>query len=305
MKNIVIKPNDEIALTCPGSRCDSQHQVIQTAEYLTQKYQLRSCYQKETFEPHPAKTRAEILCQYLFDPNIRLIWMLRGGEGSADLIPMLHEKQNAIKKLPPKLIMGFSDITALLLYFSQHYNWPVIHGFNARQLALQTISPLSEKLTFDFLFNGKCDLTLPLEPLNAAAEKNQQLTGFITGGNLSLINISVQDTWEIQTKDKLLFLEDVNEKPHAVLRTLKYFDRVGLFKNIQAVILGQFICAENQNKVMQRTLKKWSQTVDKPIWRTSHIGHGKDNAPIPFYRKCHLDATDTNQAALYIGCSFS
>ena len=75
--------------------------------------------------------------------------MLRGGEGSADLIPMLHEKQNAIKKLPPKLIMGFSDITALLLYFSQHYNWPVIHGFNARQLALQTISPLSEKLTFN------------------------------------------------------------------------------------------------------------------------------------------------------------
>lgn len=288
-----IKSNDEIALICPACRCDDKNEVIQTAEYLDKKYYLKAVYQKETYQVCPKKIRAEIFFSYLFNPAIKLMWALRGGEGSADLIPFIDKQRDQIKQLEPKLLMGFSDITALLLYFSQQYNWPVIHGFNARQLALKTIAPESEKSTFDLLFNLSPNLSLPLESLNTAAKEKQVVQGYLTGGNLSLINISIRDIWEIQTKNKILFLEDINERPHAVLRTLKYFTRIGLLKNTRGIILGQFMNPNSQDKsinlTMHRSLQKWASSIEIPVWRTLHISHGINNSPIPFYRPVRLN----------------
>ena len=288
---VCIQPNDTIALACPASQCDNENQVLQTKAYLRKNYHLNACYHKETYQACSKKIRADIFCDYLFNPDIKLIWALRGGEGSADLIPLIHQQQHKIQQLNPKLLMGFSDITALLLYFSQQYNWPVIHGFNARQLALKTIAPKSEKLTFDLLFNLDKNYSLELESFNAVAEKIQSFEHLLIGGNLSLINISIHDIWEIQANNKILFLEDVHEKPHAVLRTLKYFTRIGLFKFVKGIILGQFMNPRLEKSVdltMQFALKEWAKAMNRPVWHTLQISHGRNNIPIPFNRPMHL-----------------
>jgi muramoyltetrapeptide carboxypeptidase len=281
-----IQPGDTIALICPGSRCDDQHQVDATAHYLQTHYALKTVYREETYRKVLPADRADILLQYLVDPHIKALWALRGGEGTADLIPILHEKNELISTLTPKILLGFSDITALLLYFSQVYHWPVIHTFNARQFILNTISQPSKNAVFDLIFNQNLTVQIPIKPLNHAAKHKKIITGFAVGGNLTLINISIKETWEIQTENKLLFLEDVNEKPHAVIRTLKYFHRIGIFNKIHALILGQFILKKHEKALqpaMTRDLTKWSQTLDTPVLMTHEISHGKNNLPIPFY----------------------
>ena len=78
--------------------------------------------------------------------------------------------------------------------------------------------------------------------MNEQAKENKIIEAELTGGNLSVIHISIKDVWEIDTANKIIFLKDCGEKAHKIIRTLKYFSRIGLFYAVKAVIFGDFTC---------------------------------------------------------------
>lgn len=293
-----LKPNDKIALTCPGSVCLSAEHPVLAKQYMQAHYQLDAIFNRETTQKTTAKERADILLSYLIDEDIKLIAALRGGEGSADLIPYLHKQQALIKQLKPKPLLGLSDITALLIYFYQHYQWPVIHGPSPSQFALNRVDKQTEILTMDLLFGKPQVVSLDLlTPLNAQASETQTIEAYVTGGNLSLINISIGDIWEIDTCDKIVFIEDVNEKSHEIIRALKYFSRIGLFDKVKAVILGDFNsdpigCTEDIQKInhqnISNTLYSFAAHHDFPVLHTKQIGHGKTNLPLLYNAQYRL-----------------
>ena len=75
-----------------------------------------NCWHKST-----AQQRAARLVEYLLNPDVDIIWSLRGGEGSADLLPFLEAHKGQISVPITKKMLGFSDFTVLLNYFSQKF----------------------------------------------------------------------------------------------------------------------------------------------------------------------------------------
>ncbi|MFI4937956.1 MAG: LD-carboxypeptidase [Candidatus Berkiellales bacterium] len=302
-----LKPNDHVALVCTGSICrhPSHPQIAQ--DYLKEHYQLYSTFDDDTTQSLPPHRRAEIFLKYLFDDNIRLITALRGGEGTADILPYIHQHHDRIKSLRPKVLLGYSDFTALLVYFSKYYRWPVIHGPSPLQFALDSIDKGSRQSTIDLLFKNQLTSGLDLTPLNESARQNQIIEAELTGGNVSIIQISIKDIWEIETKNKIVFLEDCSEKAHKIIRTLKYFSRIGLFDQIKAVIFGDFTCwaigceqkeqTENQQAIL-KTLSSFGEHHDFPVLYSSQFGHGKTNYPLCYSKIYRLQLGDNAQLDL-------
>lgn len=296
--NIPLKANDKIAFVCPGSICRQINHPQITRDYLNQHYQLQAVFGAETTQSLAPAQRAEILLSYLFDDNIKLIAQLRGGEGTADILPYLHLHYEKIKLLKPKFLLGFSDFTALLIYFNKYYRWPALHGPSPLEFALNIANETSQRSTMDILFGNKPISPLDaLIPLNDLAREERVIEAELTGGNLSVIQVSIKDLWEIDTANKIIFLEDCAEKSHKIIRTLKYFSRIGLFDTAKAVIFGDFTCtpigcqkeeqAHNQQAIL-KTLSSFAAHHAIPVLYTPKFGHGKVNMPLLYATKYHL-----------------
>jgi muramoyltetrapeptide carboxypeptidase len=289
IKNLFLKPNDKVGLVCTGSTCLQPDHPYITQDFLFNQYRLNAIFKNDTTQTLSPEERAHIFLDYLWDSDIKLIAGIRGGEGTADIIPYVHSYSEKIKLLPPKFILGYSDITALLLYFSKYYHWPVIHGSTPLQFALNKVDKITEESTMNILF-GNIDKknSILLTPLNDLAKHHEIIQAEMTGGCLSLIDISIKDIWEIETDNKILFFEDVNEKAHKIIRSLKYFSRIGLFKSVKAIIFGDFnsepigceTSEQEQNKQnIIKVLKEFASNQRFPVLQTNDFGHGKTNLP--------------------------
>jgi muramoyltetrapeptide carboxypeptidase len=284
----IISP--KIALVRTGSACKHQDDLEHTRIWLAERYHLHADYHPDTQAWLSPAQRAEICLNYLLNDDYSVLWLFRGGEGTADILPFLHAEQDRIKQAKPKLLMGFSDFTALGNYFNQVYAWPVIHGPNAVQTARERIDDDSIHATMPFIFDLDAPLMLTeLQAINEPAHASTEIAGKLCGGNLSVLAISFKDIWEIQTANKILIIEDVDERPHKIARTLNYFQRIGVFKEVRALILGDFIYhREEEQHAIMRTLQRFASTCDFPVLHTIEFGHGKRNMPLPFYREAQL-----------------
>ncbi len=232
-----------------------------------------------------------------------IIWALRGGYGCARLF-------DELKKLPipdpkyKKIVIGFSDITALHLFLSQTWGWTCIHGSGFSQLLdakqdpqnflkiAEMILRIEEQedklisknnnnnniLNYSALFDD-------IKPMNDLASSDL-LHGLLTGGNLTLLENSIGTHWQIQTAGKVLLLEEVGEKGYRVDRSLYHLYQAGLFHDVKAIILGQFSAPENntpEEKVidiaLQRFANEMSIKMQIPVYKTNQFGHGDVNYP--------------------------
>jgi muramoyltetrapeptide carboxypeptidase len=130
-----------------------------------------------------------------------------------------------------------------------------------------------------------------LRPLNDLARTAQVIEAELTGGCLSLIDISIKDIWEIDTTNRMIFLEDVSEKAHKIIRSLKYFSRIGLFQSVKAVIFGDFNCEpigynkadqEHNHQEISNVLENFALHHPFPVLQTNDFGHGKINLPLVY-----------------------
>ena len=280
-----------IAIVAPASISDAKT-TQRALAHIQDRYRCRVLWGEDLFHRPEPKARATLFLQYALDDSIDVILALRGGEGSADIIPFLNQSRDALKAAKPKLICGMSDITALLFYFHQ-LGWPVCHSPVATQFAAEPAPGTLESL--DAVLTGHA-VEVPLTPLNGQAKSITSLTAPIMGGNLTLLNISIGDCWEADFTGHIVFIEDWQEKGYAVNRTLKYLKRIGQFKAIKGLILGDFkagtICTDPKRNAEQiayldHCVTQFAAQCPFPVFQTDWIGHGKQNKAIQF-GSCHL-----------------
>src|SRR3990167_7343773 len=129
----------------------------------------------------------------------------------------------------------------MLVYFKERFGWPTLHGIGARQLPKKMVSEKTEQVTLRWLCDPTYTIQLnSLKALNTLAYAPTTLKAEVIGGNLTLLDISIQDRWQCNPKGKIVLLEEVNEEPYRVARTLKYLQRIGFFTEVKAVILAGF-----------------------------------------------------------------
>lgn len=285
----------KLALICPGSRCLPHETKKVEATLSEQGYAFVSGEDCHTWLP--PKARAELILSYLSDASIQCLWILRGGEGAADVIPYLHLHQAKLKNLPPKMLLGFSDFTPFLLYFAQTYGWQTVHGMAALQLVKAHLTKDSIAQTLAVIEGKRQYVIDNLNPLNDQANTNPHIEATCTGGTLSLLNISVGDVWQLDANDKILCIEDVNEKGYQIDRTLKYLQRVGCLSGVRAIVFGDFTCQPigrnpeiqlEQQAYIFKCLERFAASCDFPVWYTAQFGHGPIHYPIIFNRKTLL-----------------
>jgi muramoyltetrapeptide carboxypeptidase len=242
--------------------------------------------------------RFQQLKDALFSTDSQAIWCLRGGYGCTRLIPSLL-KLSVPEKC--KLFIGFSDITALHLFLQQKWHWQTLHGPSLNQVTRFLIEQENINELKKIIFGQISELIYLVEPYVNYSNTLNFIKAFLTGGSLSLIQASLGTDWQIETKNKILFLEDVNEVAYRIDRMLQHLQQAGILSHVKAILLGDFTFStkrEEEEKI-QKVLERFANEQNFPVLRCSGIGHGKKNRSLPFGTPTLLDLNN-NQLTIKI-----
>lgn len=190
-------------------------------------------FSKQYYLAGSDQRRFQELKKALTHKNVKAVFFARGGYGAMRLLPELARLASA---LTPKIILGYSDVTALLLYFQRYHAWTTFYGpVVAKDLSQQThhltLASLYQSITNTHALDKmQFDDVLTLKAGNAE--------GIMVGGCLSLIVALLGTPYEIDTQDKILFLEDTKEKPYQIDRMLMHLKLAGKFDKCRGIIFG-------------------------------------------------------------------
>lgn len=178
--------------------------------------------------------RASDIMMLFADDGIDAILCMRGGYGSNRLIPYFEAANFSFANFP-KPFIGYSDITYLHLYFNQHHHLLTYHGPMVKELLKDNDLTLS---SFKATVSGKNAFILNNIPFYKNVPK--LASGVLVGGNLTMVCTSLGTGCEIDTTDKILFLEEVDEPLYSVDRLLMHLFNAGKLQNLNGIILGDF-----------------------------------------------------------------
>ncbi len=259
-------PRGNIEVIAPGSDCER--------DFLKNLPVKSSSYYEND------KERAQSVKDALLSSDNDIIWALRGGYGTANVVEILYKDEEFLSKIKENkkrpVVIGYCDITALHLFLSQELAWQTIHG-----PVFKEITDNNKKSSFDAiinLLNGIKEIKfIGITAINRAAATSDTIVGKLTGGNMSIIQTSIGTKWQIETRDKILFLEDCNEKPYQIARILNHFKAAGILDRVKAIIIGNLCDSSNY---MSNTIKDFADTISTPIYSLDVFGHGIYNYPM-------------------------
>jgi len=227
--------------------------------------------------------RAKDINDMFEDKSIKGIFAIRGGYGASRLLDMLD--YNMIKK-NPKVFAGYSDVTALHSVFNERCKFITFHTPMA--------STEFYKGTDDYTMNYFKKNIFSDEPLGILKNPDGQeiktlvpgkAKGKLVGGNLSLVVSSMGTPYELDTKGKILFLEDVDEYPYKIDRMLLQLKQCGKFKDAAGIILGAWTdCKANEGDnslTLMEVFEELIKTENKPTIYNLACGHCMPTMSIP------------------------
>lgn len=275
-----LKAGDSVDIIAPAARCSAEQ--LTALLTLLDSWQLKCIIADDIFgtDPFCANTdqaRSSQLIDALTNTKSKAVICARGGYGSMRLLPQLS------KITPPKqmkLFVGMSDITALHLFLQQQWHWPTIHG----ALAPDRFSPESIAALKVLLMGDTKEVNYTgLIPLNSAAKTNRLIEGSMIGGNLSLVQTSIGTSWQLNGRDKIIFLEDRGERGYRLDRMFQHLIQANIFKDATAILLGDFIEGNEPNgqSFIEIAIQRFAESISIPIVQIKGIGHGDTNFPLP------------------------
>jgi muramoyltetrapeptide carboxypeptidase len=230
-----LKSGDTIAIIAPSGVLNNRNQAIENAKKLIVEWGLvpiigKNIYKKKYHFAGNDKQRLDDL-QWAFDhKNIKAIWCARGGYGSIRIIDQLSFDQ--FKKYP-KWLIGYSDITVLHNKLN-NLGFETIHGMMAVNMEenQKEINESIESLK-NCLFGELKSYHINNNKYNRIGKSS----GILVGGNLTLLVAQLGSSSEIDTKDKILFIEEIGEYKYHIDRMLQSLKRAGFFDNCNGVKL--------------------------------------------------------------------
>ncbi|MDO8461946.1 MAG: LD-carboxypeptidase [Deltaproteobacteria bacterium] len=228
------------------------------------------------------RRRAEELNRLFADPEVKVILAVRGGYGTARIIPHLDER---VIRTHPKLLVGYSDLTLLQLYLWQRFSVPSLHGpMLLPQLAFAPLSYLKKVVSF---LQGE---TGPIKIKPQHFLRKGTAEGVLVGGCLSLVVTTLGTPFEIETKDSILFLEDIGEKVYEIDRMLTHLKNAGKFKMVRGILIGRFA-----DKAVRKMMTDFFSDFKGPIAYGLPFGHVSEPLllPIGIRARLHLGKSGT------------
>lgn len=230
------------------------------------------------------ENRTRFLIDALSNKESKFVWALSGGYGTTALLSFLDHIDLSDNK---KIIVGFSDLTALMIYVIQKYKWPCIHTRTIRGIIEGRSNETEIELLKKCLNDSSTTLAYDLLPFNTQAKHESEIEAETIGGNLSLIQCSLGTNWHIETEDKILLIEDIDEAGYRVDRILVHLEQAKIFDKVKAVIIGDFACKE-ESELVSKVLYRFFEKKNFPVFKTELFGHGAQNNPFILGVKARL-----------------
>jgi muramoyltetrapeptide carboxypeptidase len=228
--------------------------------------------------PSPREKADQIHRAYA-DPGTDIIMALRGGYSAMKSLPFIDF--DLIKK-HPKIIAGFSDLSALLNPIYERTGVVALHAPMVINLDKPTAFTLYSFMNAvrgypeKNLFKG-----VPIKVYNPGIA-----SGTLKGGNLITLTALIDTDWEMEAENSILFLEDVDEKLHQVDRYLTQWILSGKFKGVRALILGDFrgIKSRQVYDILASQME-----LNFPVVYCSYVGHVVNKITMPIGAEVELN----------------
>jgi len=287
-----LQSGDTVALITPGSPI-TQEKLGKSLANL-KALGLKAKYNPNILAKHgylagTDKQRLADIHSAFADQSVKAIWCIRGGYGCPRLLPKLDFK--LIKK-NPKILIGYSDVTALLNAIYEKTKMVSFHG----PMTASDFTPFAVEHLKAVLMNARSNWVIDPTVLENEqySIRSGTATGTLVGGNLSLLSALAGTPYDTCFKNKIVFIEEIGEKPYRIDRMLTQLRQGTDFKKAAAIILGVFESCEAKETDLSLSLKE--TLTDRlydlgiPVYYGFPTGHISDQCTLPIGGKAHFDA---------------
>jgi muramoyltetrapeptide carboxypeptidase len=301
LKPARLRHGDAIGIAAPASAPPDQKAIersVQILEKLGFRTKLaRNVRNRWGFLAGSDRDRAADLMQLFGDPRVRAIVCVRGGYGSARILPLLDYR---LIRQHPKILVGYSDITSLHSALLVKTGLVSFHGPMLNSDFIKKTMP-------EFTLHGL--LRTLMEPIPAGSicqgYRKQAVkvlragsaSGELMGGNISILCASLGTPYQPSFRNRILFFEDLDEVPYRFDRMLTQLLNAGLLQQVAGIAIG---VNKNCRDPKARNAKEYRQTVEDvfkerllplgvPVVSGLPFGHVAWNATLPIGVKVLLD----------------
>ena len=233
-----LKAGDRVALVAPASSFapgEIEAGVAELARLGLHAVYDDSIFDKDRFVAGSPETRARAIRDAWANPDIAGLIAVRGGYGSAQLLPLLDPAAMIAARKP---LIGYSDITALLMLYVQH-GLAAIHGPMIDRRLSKGPAAYDEESFRRVVMSA--EPAGELRPAQLETLHPGQATGVLLGGTVTQLMASMGTPWTFDPPPgSILFLEDIGERPYRIHRLLTQAKQAGLLDRVAGLVFGEF-----------------------------------------------------------------
>jgi muramoyltetrapeptide carboxypeptidase len=288
-----LKKGDAIGIIAPSSpvtkeEADACKKLVEEMGY---KVKMGKCVYRSIhgYSAGTGEERAKDINQMFADKEVKAIWCIRGGDTSSHTMDKIDFEM--ISK-NPKIFVGYSDITNLHVSFNQKCSLITFHGPMVKSNMLNDFDAFTKES-----FEKAIDMQDELELDNPQGEDFKVMVaghaeGTIVGGNLALLTSMIGTPFEVDTKGKILFIEDVSEAVRRLDRMMYQLKYSNKLQDAEGIIFGDFsdcLNSSEESYTVIEMLKDVLANYKKPVMYNIKSGHCFSMSTIPLGAKCIMD----------------
>ena len=289
-----------IGVPAPASPYENRSETLRGVEWWEGRgYRVKladGAYDRDDYVAGDPKSRARDLMAMFLDPEVDVVQCLRGGYGSAQLIP--HLDFDAIAE-HPKAFVGYSDITALHVAVRQRAGLATIYGYGLTGMGDTDTSDFSRNRLLEVL-GGDGTGEVPKDPDDPYTRpiRGGRASGPIVGGCLWLLMQTMGTPWEIDLDGSIFFFEEYDAPAWYVDGNLTQLRQAGKLDGVLGVVVGDLeLCDWREErpewprtKSIEDVLEEQLEPLGVPVQYKLPLGHAKHLAALPLGVRATLDA---------------
>jgi muramoyltetrapeptide carboxypeptidase len=290
-----IKHGDVIGVCAPASSPASTEKLNKGITYLERcgfRVELgKNVLKKYGYLAGSDSQRAADLNNFFADPKVKAIFTLRGGYGSHRILPLLD--YNLIRR-NPKILVGYSDITALHSALLAKTNLITFSGPMVAVEMAERLQDKTEERFWECLMSTKSPQSIKVNPdQSSIISRPGKAIGRLIGGNLSMVTALIGTHFFPSLRDPIFILEEIDERPYRIDRMLQQMKLVGTLNQTNGILLGGFGgCDPEKGKpslTLSQVFKDTFHNYQFPVISGIPYGHIKDSLSFPIGARVKMD----------------
>jgi muramoyltetrapeptide carboxypeptidase len=305
----LVKPNrlhlgDTIGLIAPGwliTEAQLKESIEQIKQFGYVPFYSQRILGVNGYFSGTDKDRAADLNEMFLNPHVKAIFCVNGGYGCTRILNLLDYK--GIER-NPKILVGFSDVSAILNAIQQKANLVTFHGPYSRTIKYDYNSSQFNSIAVNPASNFVIESSE--EDLKKSTEKAEysrytitsgSAIGQLIGGNLTIITSLIGTNYQLDFTNKIVFIEEVGEEPYRIDRMLTQLIEAGELQKAAGIAFGIFQDCEKSDRtyapnsfLLKEVIEERIKPLNIPAVYGLSFGHNKNNFTIPIGINAKLNA---------------